>query len=724
MKFYQEWYGRAVTESGESEPFKSEVPGNIQNDYAKSLGLGDLNYGSNCTEYKKYEGYTWQYISNLQFDSSENERIFFVSRGIDYYSSVSLNGKMLTKHEGCFSDIEIDITDYISDKNELIVTVYPHPKRENAVKNTRDEADSCVKPPVCYGWDWHPRLLVSGMWQEAYIETRAPESHIGNVDYSYKLSDDLTSAVVEFKTECKGEVTVEISDKAGNTVYSGDGKSFTLNNISLWWCNGQGEPYLYSYKISSATETKTGKIGFRKIELWMDNSEWGKPRMYPMSRTNPPTCIVLNGRKIFAKGSNFATPEIFPGTVTKERYTELLTEVRDAHMNILRMWGGCGIQKNVFYELCDEMGIMIWQEFPLACNRYGIYDAEHYNNVLASEARSIIGRLHPHPCLVLLCGGNELFNNWSLMTDQSIPLRLLDCICLELCPEIPFIMTSPLSGMAHGPYAFWVEGMGDVFEAFQKSEATAYTEFGGPSLSSPEYLKTFIPEKDLENISSAKESVWTLHHAFSSAKGEGQELFGAVFEHYGLARSNLDEIYQNSTWLQCEGVKSIFEESRRQWPTCCMAINWFFNEPWKVAVGNSLILYPNNKKAAYYEVKRALRPVAFTARIPKFDWKGKEKFTAELWFLNDTGRTQSGKVKAYILIDGNRVDLGSWDTGDRSGNALGPSVNYMLPECDATTLTLVLEADNGMGNEYTLRFYPTYKKKKNALREMNSTNDL
>jgi beta-mannosidase len=137
----------------------------------------------------------------------------------------------------------------------------------------------------------------------------------------------------------------------------------------------------------------------------MAQGEWSKPNKYPMSRSNPPICLELNGKRIFAKGTNMPTPEIFPGIVTKERYQQMLTLVKNANMNIVRMWGGCGIQKNVYYNLCDEMGIMVWQEFPLACNHYGAYDCDHYCRVLNEEAKSIIKRLRNNVSLVLWCGG-------------------------------------------------------------------------------------------------------------------------------------------------------------------------------------------------------------------------------------------------------------------------------------------------------------------------------
>ena len=148
-------------------------------------------------------------------------------------------------------------------------------------------------------------------------------------------------------------------------------------------------------------------------------------------------------------------------------------------MNIFRMWGGSGIQKDRFYELCDECGIMVWQEFPLVCNNY--VNDPHYLEILEQEATCIVKSLRKHPCVVLWCGGNELFNGWSKMTDQHHALRLLNKICYDHDRNTPFLATSPLAGMAHGCYLFSYEGK-EVYRMFNEAHYTAYTEFGVPSV--------------------------------------------------------------------------------------------------------------------------------------------------------------------------------------------------------------------------------------------------
>lgn len=708
MKFYQEWTGVAINENVEQFCFPANVPGNIQDDFAIAKDLGDMNYGKNCMQYCQMEGYTWKYISNLKFDKKSDERVFFVSEGIDYGYSIFINDIELLKSEGMFSKIELDITDYLKEENILTVTIFPHPKRENADKNTSREADSIVKPPVHYGWDWHPRLLVSGMWQEAYIETRNNE-YINDYYYNYIISDDYSQAVLNFEIDCNVDAVVELFDREGNTIYKGNGKNIIVDNLKLWWCNGHGDPYLYRYIIATSSDKKEGKIGFKNIELTMGDGEWGKPTEYPMSRSNPPICILLNGKNIFAKGSNFVTPEVFSGKTTKQRYAELLNMVKEANMNMLRMWGGCGIQKESFYDICDELGIMVWQEFPLACNEYGLYNKEHYLKVLEKEATSIIKLIRKHVSLCLWCGGNELFNCWSCMTEQSAPLRLLDSLCYSLSPEIPFIMTAPLSGMKHGPYHFCGEDYEEVFQLFQNTEATAYTEFGVKSVATPEFLRTFMTEEEINNRKPYKNSPWIIHHALPASCHENDEVYGMMLNRFKLKKDTIEDVYQSSMWLQGEGLKAIFEEARRQWPTCSMAANWMFNEPWKVACGWSLVLYPNIKKESFYSVKDALRPILVSARIPKFAWKSGENFSAEIWLLNDCYKEVSDRVNIYLTIGGQKYLLSSWEFSEETENKLGPVVNFKLPDIDTDHIILSVETQNNAEfvSSYKLRYYPT-----------------
>ena len=701
-----QWQGRRTDRK---EWFGASVPGNIQRDYADFCGWEDLNRGKNCEQYTEIEDCTWEYRATFENPIRSGERCVFVTGGIDYASVILLNGKVLREHEGMFSSFEIDLSEHLmAGENDLTVRILPHPKREDA-PISRDQADRSCKYPASYGWDWHPRILPSGIWNDAYLELRS-EGHIRDCEVRYTLSEALDRADVCFFVDCDAPVTFELLDDEQKTVYCGEDPSFTLCNPRLWWCNGQGEATLYTWRVRSATDEMQGKIGFRRVELRMNAGAWAEPAGFPKTRSVPPITLTLNGRRIFAKGSNFVSPDVFLGTLDKSRYEELVRLAKDANMNILRCWGGSGVSKEDFFGLCDEMGVMIWQEFPLACNLY--IDDEHYMKVLEQEGVAIVRRLRRHPSVVLWCGGNELFNRWSGMTDQSMPLRLLNKICFEEDPKTPFIATSPLMGMAHGGYVFYDADSGkEVYEMFGESHCTAYTEFGVPSVASPAYLKSFLPEDELYPPRAG--TSWETHHAFGAWHGDTW-LCESIMERYFGKSTSLEEIFERSNWLQCEGYKAIFEEARRQKPYCSMAINWCYNEPWKTAANNSLLCYPALPQPAYHAVRNSLSGVVASARLKKFSYTNGELFSAELWLLNDSPMAVKDRVRVTVTVGESTQELLVWNTPE-SGvgeNVQGHTVHYVLPRVEGIDrFTLTLESEKHGSNSYTLHYRVKEEKK-------------
>ena len=700
MKFYQEWLGRSLAE-GRDAYFPAKVPGTIQKDFAKANGFGDAQFATNADKFRELEGDSWEYKTTLKYEAKEGERVFLVSHGIDYKYDVLFNSEIIYSYEGMFRGFELDITERIIKGGENILTVhiYPHPKSERGHKNTRQEANESCKPPVCYGWDWNPRLLISGIWDETYIETRE-KSYISDCEVLYDLNESLTSALVRVAYKCALPCEITLLDAAGNAVYRGTDTEFTLENPKLWWCNGQGEQYLYTWAIKNEKEERRGRIGFRNLRL-VRNVGFNGPSSFPKGRYEAPITLELNGRRIFCKGSNWVNPDLFWGEIDESRYRELIELAADCHMNIFRMWGGAGLPKESFYDICDELGILVWQEFMLACNDY--IGKEEYMRTLDSEASAVIKKFRHHPALAFWCGGNELFNAWSGMDDQSPPLRLLNKLCFDLDEKRPFLYTSPLFGMAHGGYTFYDESQGgDAFRQFGNSACTAYTEFGIPAIAPIEALRKIIPEDELFPVEPTPS--WKIHHAFG-AWGEERWLCKDVLARYFEEAKTLEELIAQSNWLQCEGYRGAFEEMRRQWPRCSMAINWCDNEPWMTAAGNNLITYPATPRPAYSYVKLAMRPTLFSARVSKFSWKAGETFEAEIWLLNDTPEKKSGRVSVKACVGDKAYDLISWEaSAEPNANMRGVTVRFILPDVATDRITLTLD-----GGEYSSTYEYHYR---------------
>ena len=643
------------------EFYPAQVPGAVQLDYARAKNWPSPMEGVNYKAYKWMEDVYWLYRAPLEFDAADDEIATLRFKGIDYRYQIRVEDRILVEDEGMFSWIDCDVTG-LSGKT-LEVLIWPSPKDDDS--DTRTQARRSCKAAACYTWDWHPRLVTAGIWDEAVLRIQKRDS-IRTLDVSYELSPNrdvcTLKAGVAVNQDCP--VTVKLMDgedvvaEAAGTALNGTAELvLTVNQPKLWYPVGYGEQHRYEVVAETPADRCSRKVGFRRSRLVMNEGSWNEPSYFPKSRSDAPATFEINGRRMFVKGSNWVNAQIFPGEMTEAHYDSLLTKVKDANMNILRIWGGGFINKESFFDLCDEKGIMIWEEFPLACNEYP--DDSAYLAVLEKEAVNIVRRLRPHPCVVLWCGGNELFNNWSGMTDQHHALRLLDSICYREDRDTPFNMTSPLNGMAHGHYHNYDDEYDlEAITMFRRSANTAYTEFGAPGAADPDYIKRFISAEGYNDCNPDNE-VWLEHHAFKAWQEKSWLRIPEVDYYFG-GYIDVDDLCRKTQFIQAMSYKSNFEEMRKQWPHCAMALNWCLNEPWPTFANNSLISWPDEVRPAYYAVQSALRPQLASLRIDKHLWWAGETFQAGVWMLNDCPeQLDASEISVYYALgDGEEILCG------------------------------------------------------------------
>ncbi len=714
------------------------VPGAVQLDVAKAQEYGDYWYGNNWKDYLWMEDKCWTYRTVFKNPGLDNgKRLLFVCRGIDYQYEIILNHKTIYRYEGMFRPIELDITENIQNENILEIIIFPVPKSQTE-RQDRSQADQSCKPAVSYGWDWHPRLIPLGIWDETFLQV-VPANRILKADVSYDLSKDFTKANLSIEA-------ITVMPESGSSfcwkIISPDGKilvektgrienekifiAAVLDNIELWWPHAYGNQPLYTsvlelHENGKPVDIAENRIGMRKVELVMNEGTWDEPTDFPKSRSNAPITVQINGRRIFTKGSNWVPPEIFPGIITKERYNELLDKAVDANLDMLRVWGGGIVNKDSFYELCDEKGLLVWQEFPLACNDYR--GTREYLYVLEKESFAIIMRLRKFASVVLWCGGNELFNVWSGMTDQSAALRLLNKLCYELDPQTPFLATAPMIGMGHGPYGFLDPvTKEEVFVKMMQAHNTAYSECSSTGPASVELLKNFIPANEL--FPPEPGTAWEDHHAFGAwdAEPESHLLLSMLEKYFGKAES-LEQLVENGQFIQITGMQCLFEEGRRQKPYCSMVLNWCFNEPWPCAAGGSAISWPLEPKPAYYAMKQSCRPVLASARIEKLLWEAGEVFEADIWLLNDSfSQVQPCEIKVMIAGD-EKSSIMSWhcEGAEANQNKPGPKVKFLLPswKSDRVRIIVQVEGHHEWDSVYEV-LYHRNKNKQEGLRRMNA----
>ena len=706
-----------------TEWIPATAPGAVQLDWARAQGWPAWWYGDEWKRYRWMEDVWWTYRTSFAAPPlGPGERLRLILGGIDHAGEVRLNGVKLAERTGSQTPLAVDLTDHLREENELRITIQPVPK-SRATPENRTQADATTKAAVSYTWDFHPRLIPLGLWREAGLEVLSVDG-IETAEVDCVVAPDLASASLALVVRTRGaganRLRWRVADPRGATVIerllltssTESQAEAALVAPVLWWPHDQGEPALYRWEVELvdaagvALDRRGGRFGARRVALVIHEGGWAGATRSPQTRNHPPITLEVNGRRLFAKGTNWVSPHAFPGSITDEAYRDQLGLAKIAGFSLLRTWGGAPAPREFFFELCDELGLMVWQEFPLGCNCYA--ETPAYLAELEQEARSLIARLRPHPSMVMWCGGNELFNNWSRMTDQAPALRLLASLCWQLDPARPFLPTSPVDGVAHGPYSFRDHvGGGEIWSIFQSSANTAYPEFGCTSPTIADIAHAVLPEA--ERWPPRTGTAWDAHTGFEPGSFGHQTL--ATIEAYLGPVNSLAEFETKGQLLQFEGVRGLYEEARRQKPRAAMALTWCFNEPWPTLANCSLLAWPDRPKRGYHGAKLACRPVLASARIRKFAWAGGESFDPQLWLLNDAPQSvPAGRMTAMLVLHGERTLLGSWDFPEVAANTnlVGPTLALALPAGPPGLfeLELFVEERPALASTYTLCFAP------------------
>lgn len=710
----------------EAEPelwIPARVPGAVQLDWARAHGWADWWHGDEWRRYRWMEDVHWTYRARFDAptrDTTASAEIRLWLGGIDHSAEVFLNGAKLADRTGMQTPVDVPLPPLRPHGNELRVRLRPAPKSCDSPEN-RVQASATTKAAVSYLWDFHPRLIPLGLCREAELRV-IPPRHIEAAEVCCTLARDLASASVHLAVVAKGIPTDalrwRVLSPSGKAIVeiSGDvcamSLSTTLDRPTLWWPHDQGEPALYRWELDLCDSSgavlgrRAGRFGVRRAALVMHEGAWQGFDRCPMPREHAPITLELNGRRLFAKGTNFVSPEVFPATITDETYRTQLTLARDAGFSLIRLWGGAPAPRDAFFDLCDELGLMVWQEFPLACNRYP--DTPEYLAELEQEARSLITRLRSHSSLVLWCAGNELFNHWSGMTDQDAPVRQLASLCWQLDPMRPFLPTAPFGHMAHGPYSFREHvGGWEIWSVFQDRAHTAYTEFGCTAPTHADTARGVLPPVELWPPRHG--TAWDAHTGHTP--GDFGHLKPEMIEAYLGPITSLEDLEEKGQLLQLEGVRGLYEEARRQKPRAAMALTWCFNEPWPTLMNCALVAWPHRPKRGYDGAKLACRPTLASARIRKFAWAAGERFDPQLWILNDAPREVApGTLVATLHLGGTRTELARWEFpgAEAAKNLEGPRPELSLPDVPPGLfhLELFVEGRPELNSSYTLCFSP------------------
>lgn len=643
---------------GQEEWHEMTVPGSAMDSFFRAGVLPDPYYGMN--EYKWTEFWKNDFDIRAKFQLSPEEagreEILLTFYGIDTVADVFLNGVFLGHTENMHRTWVYSVKDAAKEGENLleihlespmgfIERYQPEKGREIHFTSTGTTPGSQYirKAHSMFGWDWGPKLPDAGLFRKVelccYDEARLGESLIRQ-----KHQDGMVTLHVDTEIQwAKGQEKQETVRKeyflyapSGELLYEGADSTICIAKPLLWWPNGYGKQPLYKLQVKLrkvqlddgfVLDTKEYRIGLRTMTVSREDDQWGQEFAF-----------MVNGVKIFARGADYIPDDCFYPRITQEILERDVKAAVFANFNCLRVWGGGYYPSDEFYDLCDEYGILLWQDLMYACNIYDL--TESFAENIAAETRDNVLRFRNHACLGLICGNNEMETAWlewkdtqnhapSLKRDYLIQFEhLLSEIVKELAPDTFYWPSSPSSGGSfddpgdenRGDCHYWDVWHGQKpFSEYMKHYFRFCSEFGFQSLPSIKTVETFTEEKDRNLFSRVMES----HQKNPAANGKILYYLSETFRY----PKNLESLIFLSQILQGYAMKEATEHWRRNRGRCMGSIYWQFNDNWPVASWSSMDYY-GRYKALHYMAKGFCDSVAGSIE--------KQDAVMGFWISNET----------------------------------------------------------------------------------------
>ncbi|MDH7601551.1 MAG: glycoside hydrolase family 2 TIM barrel-domain containing protein [Armatimonadota bacterium] len=617
----------------------AQVPGEVHVDLHRAGLIPDPFYGMNAREVQWIEEKEWWYTRTFEVEKEFLRSMTFLEfEGLDMFASVFLNGKEIGRAGNMFIPHRFDVTEYIREGENFLAVKFEPTSRvlagmdHNGLFGCFDTPRVNARKMQCaFGWDWTHRFVGAGIWRDARLVSE-DRLAIRDVHVEPELEGDSASIWISVELanhtgralDAELHVVISLSEEIERIQLTetippdGDVVEIlaTLDQPQLWWPNGFGEQPVYRCmvgvrhedEVQDAAETTFGirTVGF--VEHDIDGSN----RL----------TLLVNGEEVFCKGANWVPADHFVSRVSRDRYRKLVSLAKDAGFNMLRVWGGGIYEDSEFYKACDEMGILVWQDFMFACASYP--DRDDFAAQVSDEVETVVKRLRNHPCVVVWCGNNECEMNYSpedswpgkRLFYEVIPnaLKRLDH-SRPYRPSTPYggkVGNDPSQGTWHGGSWFRTY-LGDHRKwrhYIEEDRAPFVCEFYAQGSPQIESLKEFIPEDQLYPPTG---ECWEFHNKDNpySGRTDGlthQQILVDLTRRLMGDFKSAEEFAAYSGILQGEFVKAEIEHFRREKWAISGALYWMFDDCWP-AVGWSLVDYYLRPKPAYYYAKRACAPV-------------------------------------------------------------------------------------------------------------------
>ena len=651
---------------GETGVLPSSVPGCAQADLLRNGVIKDPCVDLNSRDCEWAMHRNWLYRKRFSLPpEARGRKLRLIFHGIDYSARVWLNGELLGRHSGTFIPAEFDITHAAKLDGENLLALMFDPAPDEPAQVGYSNLVRALKPRFAYKWDFTTRLVQLGIWDNVEIAATGP-AHIDDV--WVRSTTDPVAAQVNVRTRIASAETATVSLKAtlrlgGEIVAEGTQEAsvaaggtavdaaFTIPNPRLWWPNDLGDQPLYSAEVTvagpdgSEWDRRSTTFGLREIR--MVQNDGAPPGADPYT-------MVVNGRKVFLRGWNFVPVDHCYGLPNTEKYEWLVELARRAHVNILRVWGGGIIEKEVFYDLCDRAGIIVWQEMPQSSSGLSNeppVDAE-FLATLRATARAALRRRRNHPCLAIWCGGNELARGLEPLDITHPNLAAIAEVVREEAPHLVYRPTSPygpaydpvperfgrgLHHDVHGPWKY--QGTAGQYRLFNANDCLFHSEAGAEGCACTRSIRRCLPNQ-FPWPADATNRAWVHHAGWWVNADVIRELFGEL--------RGLDAFVMASQFVQAEALRYVIESNRRRKFRCGGSMLWQMNEPWPNVSATTAVDYYGVPKPAYYFVQRACAPRHVSLKYSRLDRRPGEEFRAEVFAHNSLG-PMTARVGCRIL---------------------------------------------------------------------------
>ena len=670
--------GWRFREDGTDTWHEARVPGCNFTDLQKNGIIDDPFFRDNEKHLQWLEKKNWEYQTDFEISDEELSypQIELIFEGLDTYADIYLNDRKIACTDNMFIEWKTEIRSCLkSGQNNLRVffhspILYVQEKAEKAgitypAGNDHSETKLSVfsrKAPYHFGWDWAPRFVSCGIWRPVYLKF-IDNINVQDLLLKPEVISDRKANIHVFVelialSETRIKLTVYCLNGPFNVVnhitflkegYNEIKFMFSINDFKKWWPHGLGEAHLYHFVVSIKDHQTTicslsRKVGIRKIEVINKPDDYGRSFYFK-----------VNDVPVFAKGANYIPQDSFLPEVNDDRYQRLFKDIVAANMNMIRVWGGGVYERKLFYDLADQHGILVWQDFMFACTLYP-GDEPFLQNV-KNEVVANIRKLRGHASIALWCGNNEIkvgWHHWGWQelynyTEDTQELlyqdyrklfeKLLPEIVAEHDPDRFYLSSSPFSDYKKeedftvGDVHYWGVWHDEApFSDYKKSIPRFMSEFGFQSFPIFESIKKYTLSDDWD-ISSP---VMQLHQKHP----RGNQLINDYLLQEFNPPKNFDAFLYLSQVLQAEGLKVAIEAHRRNKPYCMGSLYWQLNDCWPVASWSGIDYY-GKWKALHYYVTHAFRNILVTGEISDNN--------LSIYVVSDLQNDETGTISLQII---------------------------------------------------------------------------